>query len=92
MTALRQDIPDDDEDHETPEDVVVRIRARGVGQPLPPPPPREVIEGIVAHVAQQTPLSAREQAEWDAVWDDIFAEMRRHDKEDDAAEGRRPLP
>ena len=91
MTALRQDIFDNDGDQETPEDVVARIRARGVGQTLPPPPSQEVIERIIAHVAQQTPLSLAEQAEWDTVWDNIFAEMRRRDDDDDVAEGRRPL-
>lgn len=92
MTALRHDILDGDSDEhqESPQDVVARIQARGQGQTLPPPPTCEAIEKLVAHVAQQTPLIASEQEAWNHMWDDVFAEMRRRDDEDDATEGHRP--
>ncbi len=90
MTALRQDIFDNDGDQETPEDVVARIRARGVGQTLPPPPSQEAIERLIAHMEKQIPLGPLEQAEWDRIWNGIFADMRRRDDADDAMEGRLP--
>jgi hypothetical protein len=88
MDALDYNPVEDDADaEETIENVVARIKARGPGR-LPPPPSREVIQRLVAHVADETPMTREEELEWNRRWFGILDEMHRRDREDDIAEGR----
>lgn len=72
-------IEDDAGVEETVEDVVARIKARGPGQ-LPPPPSREVIQRLVAHVADETPMTREEEIAWNRTWLSILDEMHRRDR------------
>lgn len=88
MSALNHNPSDDESDAlETIEDVVARIKARGPG-PLPPPPSPDAVRRLIAHVAEETPMSREEELAWNRMWFRVMDEMHQRDRDDDIAEGR----
>ncbi len=85
MAALRQDFRDDEE--ETLDALVARIKASGRGT-LGPPPSQEATNAYIAHVQATPPLSEEERLETHRAWLEIREEMRARDRADDVAEGR----
>jgi len=65
--------------------IVARIRSRGAYTPLSSPS-SEAIAAVIAHICDEKPLSARELAEDERLWQVVDAEMREREQADDRAE------
>ncbi len=85
MEALRYNIGDNDV--ESLDALVARIKASGPGTLLPQPS-QEAINAYIAHVQSTPPLDEEERLEVYQAWLEIQEEMRARDRADDIAEGR----
>jgi hypothetical protein len=69
------------------EELVARIRARGVGEELPRPS-EEARQHFIEHLRDERVMTGEELAAWTAEWEAVEKEMRDRDHADDVAEGR----